>query len=72
MNRMIFDTLNGILLLHRIRLYSSGACVNVESVASVEGGFGHEEDDEEEHDDEGTAHCMHCDPERAVLDDGSS
>jgi hypothetical protein len=35
-------------------------------------GFGHEEKDEEQHDDEGTTHCVHCDAVRAVLNDGSS
>jgi hypothetical protein len=35
-------------------------------------GFGHEEEDEEEHDDKGTTHRVHCDAVRAVLDDGSS
>ena len=72
LDRVVFDTLNGLLLLHRIGLYRFRTCIDVDNVVAVVRGFGHEEEDEEEHDDEGTTHRVHCDAVRAVLDDGSS
>ena len=72
MDCMVFDTLNSLLFLHRIGFYSFGTCIDVDNVVAVVRGFGHEEKDEEQHDDEGTTHCVHCDAVRAVLNDGSS
>lgn len=42
MDRMVFDTLNSLLFLHRIGFYSFGTCIDVDNVVAVVRGFGHE------------------------------
>lgn len=61
--------LHRFLFLRFIDLHCLVAGINVDSIMSDESGFGHEEDDEQEHQYHRTAHPMHSDAKRAFFDD---
>jgi hypothetical protein len=66
----ILNALYRLLFFSHTSLNIIRAGVNVQRVAAVEGRFGHEEDDEKEHDDKSSTHSMHRDAVRSKLNHG--
>ena len=58
---MILNALHRLLFFSHLSLNIVRASVDVEGIAAVECGFGHEEDDKKKHDHEGSTHGVHRD-----------
>ena len=67
MQWMILNALHSLLLFSHPGLNVMRAGVDVQGVAAVECGFGHEEDDEKEHDNKGSTHSVHSNSVRSKL-----